>query len=141
MLPASAPRPFRETMLAEKGLLPIDDGAPRKSTARPASAMIEAARRRLVYQELFMLQLALRMHRGRQKRAHAAPAIAVDTRLDARIRARFPFEFTAAQRRVCGEIAADLARPEPMNRLLQGDVGSGKTAVAIYAMLAAVPRR
>jgi ATP-dependent DNA helicase RecG len=61
----------------------------------------------------------------------------VDARLDARIRARFPFEFTPAQRRVCGEIAADLGRPEPMNRLLQGDVGSGKTAVAIYAMLAA----
>jgi ATP-dependent DNA helicase RecG len=61
----------------------------------------------------------------------------VDARLDARIRARFAFEFTPAQRRVCGEIAADLARGEPMNRLLQGDVGSGKTAIAIYAMLAA----
>jgi ATP-dependent DNA helicase RecG len=92
----------------------------------------------LVYQELFMLQLALRMHRGQQKRAHAAPSIVVDVRLDARIRARFPFEFTAAQRRVCAEIAADIAKPEPMNRLVQGDVGSGKTAVAVYAMLATI---
>ena len=131
------PEAFPEAMLAEKGLLPIE--AALKEIHCPSSrAAIEAARRRLVYQELFMLQLALRMHRGRQKRAHAAPAIAVDARLDARIRARFPFEFTAAQRRVCGEIAADLAKPEPMNRLLQGDVGSGKTAVAVYALLAAV---
>lgn len=123
--------------LAEKNLLPIVVAL--RQIHCPASAeMITAAHRRFVYQELLMLQLALRMHRGQQKRAHAAPAIAVDARLDARIRARFPFEFTAAQRKVCGEIAADLARPEPMNRLLQGDVGSGKTAVATYAMLAAI---
>ncbi len=123
--------------LAEKHLLPIDEAL--RQIHCPASAeMITAAHRRFVYQELLMLQLALRMHRGQQKRAHAAPAIAVDARLDARIRARFPFEFTAAQRKVCGEIATDLARSEPMNRLLQGDVGSGKTAVATYAMLAAV---
>jgi ATP-dependent DNA helicase RecG len=131
------PEAFPEAMLAEKGLLPIE--AALKEIHCPSSqAAIDAARRRLVYQELFMLQLALRMHRGRQERAHAAPAIAVDRRLDARIRARFPFEFTGAQRRVCDEIAADLVKPEPMNRLLQGDVGSGKTAVAIYAVLAAV---
>ena len=123
--------------LAEKNLLPIDE-ALRQIHCPGSAEMITAAHRRFVYQELLMLQLALRMHRGQQKRAHAAPAITVDTRLDARIRARFPFEFTAAQRKVCGEIAADLAKPEPMNRLLQGDVGSGKTAVAIYAMLATV---
>ena len=131
------PEAFPEAMLAEKELLPIEV-ALREIHCPSSREAIAAARRRLVYQELFMLQLALRMHRGRQKRAHAAPAITVDARLDARIRARFPFEFTAAQRRVCGEIAADLARPEPMNRLLQGDVGSGKTAVAVYALLAAV---
>ena len=123
--------------LAEKNLLPIDE-ALRQIHCPGSAEMITAAHRRFVYQELLMLQLALRMHRGQQKRAHAAPAITVDTRLDARIRARFPFEFTAAQRKVCGEIAADLAKPEPMNRLLQGDVGSGKTAVAIYVMLATV---
>ncbi len=123
--------------LAEKHLLPINEAL--RQIHSPASAeMITAAHRRFVYQELLMLQLALRMHRGQQKRAHAAPAIAVDARLDARIRARFPFEFTAAQRKVCSEIATDLAKPEPMNRLLQGDVGSGKTAVATYAMLATV---
>jgi len=131
------PEAFPEAMLAEKGLLPIE-AALREIHCPSSREAIRAARRRLVYQELFMLQLALRMHRSRQKRAHAAPLFAVDARLDARIRGRFPFEFTAAQRRVCGEIVADLARPEPMNRLVQGDVGSGKTAVAIYAVLAAV---
>jgi ATP-dependent DNA helicase RecG len=131
------PEAFPEGMLAEKELLPIE-AALQEIHCPSSEAALAAARRRLVYQELFMLQLALRMHRGRQQRAHAAPLIAVDARLDARIRARFPFEFTAAQRRVCDEIAADLASPEPMNRLLQGDVGSGKTAVAVYAMLAAV---
>lgn len=123
--------------LAEKNLLPIDE-ALRQIHCPGSAEMITAAHRRFVYQELLMLQLALRMHRGQQKRDHAAPVIAVDARLDARIRARFPFEFTAAQQKVCGEIAADLVKPEPMNRLLQGDVGSGKTAVATYAMLATV---
>jgi len=131
------PEAFPAALLDAKGLLPI--GRAIREIHRPAARdMVDAARRRFVYQELFMLQLALRMHRSRQQERRAAPALVVDSRLDGRIRGRFPFEFTAAQRRVCAEIAADLARPEPMNRLLQGDVGSGKTAVAVYAMLAAV---
>jgi ATP-dependent DNA helicase RecG len=130
------PEAFPADLLEAKGLLPI--GRAIREIHRPSTReMIDAARRRFVYQELFMLQLALRMHRSRQRERRAAPAIVVDGRLDGRIRARFPFDFTAAQGRVCAEIAADLARPEPMNRLVQGDVGSGKTAVAVYAMLAA----
>ena len=134
---AICPEALPEPLLAAKGLLPIA-AALRELHAPSSLERRDAARRRLVYQELFMLQLALRIHRRRQTRHQAAPPLVVDTRLDGRIRARFPFEFTAAQRRVCGEIAADIARTEPMNRLLQGDVGSGKTAVALYAMLAAV---
>jgi ATP-dependent DNA helicase RecG len=126
---------FPPDVLAAKTLLPIGT-ALREIHCPSSQGMIDAARRRFVYQELFMLQLALRMHRERQQRQHAAPSIDVDARLDSRIRARFPFPFTPAQRRVCGEIAADMRCPRPMNRLLQGDVGSGKTAVAIYAMLA-----
>ena len=133
-LPAEA---FPEEMLREKSLLPIAQ-AIREIHCPSSHAMIAAARRRFVYEELFMLQLALRMHRSQQQERRSAPAIAIDARLDSRIRARFPFEFTAAQRRVATEIAADLARDEPMNRLLQGDVGSGKTALAAYAMLAVV---
>ena len=126
---------FPPDMLAAKALLPIA-AAIREIHCPSSRGMIDAARRRFVYEELLMLQLALRMHRDQQQRAHAAPAIPMDARLDSRIRARFPFEFTPAQRRVCSEIAADMRCPRPMNRLLQGDVGSGKTAVAIYAMLA-----
>lgn len=131
------PEALPESMLAGKSLLPIAR-AIREIHFPSSRDMIDAARRRFVYQELFMLQLALRMHRRQQREQRAAPPLPVDARLDSRIRARFPFEFTPAQRRVCGEIAADIGLAEPMNRLLQGDVGSGKTALAVYAMLAAV---
>ena len=124
-----------EQILATKGLLPIAEAI--RSLHRPASQeALEAARRRFVYQELLMLQLALRLHRGRQDHQQAAPPIDIDSRLDHRIKALFPHPFTAAQARVCEEIAADMRKPMPMNRLLQGDVGSGKTAVAAYCMLA-----
>jgi len=62
----------------------------------------------------------------------------VDERLDGRIRARFPFQFTRAQDKAIAQIRADLARDRPMTRLLEGDVGCGKTAVALYAALATV---
>jgi len=93
--------------------------------------------RRLVFEELFFLQLALaRRRRGVRQEAgiafDASPArVAEAARL-------LPFALTASQQKVLGEIAADMARPEPMNRLLQGDVGSGKTAVAFAAAMIAV---
>ena len=134
------PEALPDEILVAKSLLPIER-AFREIHCPSSREMIDASRRRFVYQELLMLQLALRMHRSRQQRASEAPPIAVDARLDSRIHSRFAFEFTPAQKRVCGEIAADMARSEPMNRLLQGDVGSGKTAIAVYAMLAAVGTR
>ncbi len=99
---------------------------------------LDCARRRLVYQELFILQLALAVKRQRQRDERQAPALEATAKIDARIRRLFPFELTAGQRQAIGEIAADMAGPLPMNRLLQGDVGSGKTVVAVYAMLLAV---
>ena len=99
------------------------------------------ARRRLVYQELFLLQLALATKRRQQHGQRKAPPLEATAQIDARIRRLFPFELTAAQRQAIAEIAADMARPLPMNRLLQGDVGSGKTVVALYAMLLAVAHR
>ncbi len=98
------------------------------------------ARRRLAYDECLLMQLGLALIRMRAV-ARPAHALAVSPAIDERIRARFPFALTAAQDRVVAEIAADLARPQPMNRLLQGDVGSGKTVVALYAALAAVAHR
>jgi len=99
---------------------------------------LQHARRRFVYQELFVLQLALAIKRRLQHEQREAPALAATAKIDARIRRLFPFELTAGQEQAIAEISADMAGPVPMNRLLQGDVGSGKTVVAVYAMLLAV---
>ena len=99
---------------------------------------LDRARRRLVYQELLILQLALAVRRQQQHDQRKAPSLAATTLIDARIRRLFPFELTAGQQQAIAEIAADMAGPQPMNRLLQGDVGSGKTVVAVHAMLLAV---
>ncbi len=99
---------------------------------------LEAARRRLVFDELFRLQCALAM---RRQALHAElPGITFplkDPDLDD-LRASLPFRLTGAQERAIAEIRADMASPTPMNRLLQGDVGSGKTVVAAAAILTAV---
>jgi ATP-dependent DNA helicase RecG len=102
-----------------------------------AAARATPAFRRLIFEELFFLQLELaRRRRG----VRGEPGIAFEAGPEAldRALARLPFELTRSQRAALREIAADMARPEPMNRLLQGDVGSGKTAVAFAAMLLAV---
>ena len=99
---------------------------------------LERARRRFIYQELFILQLALAMKRHRQQAGRRAPPLETTAKIDARIRRLFPFELTPGQQQAIAEISADMGRDVPMNRLLQGDVGSGKTIVAVYAMLLAV---
>ncbi|MCB2262723.1 MAG: ATP-dependent DNA helicase RecG [Candidatus Thiosymbion ectosymbiont of Robbea hypermnestra] len=95
------------------------------------------ALRRLAFDELVAHQLGLRRLRHHQKRIQA-PILGGDQSLRARLLAGLPFALTAAQRRVAEEIAADLRQPRPMLRLLQGDVGSGKTVVAALASLQAV---
>ncbi|MFR0356981.1 ATP-dependent DNA helicase RecG [Streptomyces sediminimaris] len=99
---------------------------------------IEDARRRLKWDEAFVLQVAL----ARRRHADAQlPAVARRPRPDGLLTAfdaRLPFTLTEGQRKVSGEIFGDLAREHPMHRLLQGEVGSGKTMVALRAMLAVV---
>ncbi len=101
-----------------------------------------AARRRLAFDELFMLQYAvLRRRRDWRGRGEGVPLSVPDGALDTFVRT-LPFELTRAQNRVLGEILKDVAAEMPMARLLQGDVGSGKTVVAAAALLiAAVNRR
>lgn len=99
------------------------------------------ARRRLAYEELLLLELAMALRRKNQTATETAEKLAVTPEIDQRIRARFPFPLTAAQDQVIREIAADMAGGRPMTRLLQGDVGSGKTVVALYACLLAVAYR
>jgi len=104
---------------------------------RPAArGEAEAARRRIAYEEFFAIQLDLARERRKRKERGAAAA-GLPPSLDETYRSALPFELTAAQQRSVGEIRADLESGEPMHRLLQGDVGSGKTAVALYPLLAA----
>jgi ATP-dependent DNA helicase RecG len=93
------------------------------------------ARKRLAYDEIFANQLALLLLRQSQRRHRTAP-LAGTGALTGKL--RLPYELTGAQRRVIEEIRGDLAQSAPMLRLLQGDVGSGKTLVAVMAMLLAV---
>ena len=92
---------------------------------------LELARRRLAFEELFYLAVGLAFLKGRRDRGGAG--CAVPPRPTEEFLALLPFAPTAAQSRVMGEVAADMAAGRPMNRLVQGDVGSGKTAVAAYA--------
>jgi ATP-dependent DNA helicase RecG len=104
----------------------------------PSEASLLAARTRLVFQELLVMQLALAIKRRRLTTELRAPPLPSPAMVDARIVNRFPFALTGDQRRTIDEIRSDMACQFPMNRLLQGDVGSGKTIVAIYAMMLAV---
>jgi ATP-dependent DNA helicase RecG len=96
-----------------------------------------AAHRRLIFEELFFLELGLELKR-RRMRERAGISFATGDNVREAIREVLPFHPTAAQKRALGEIVADMRQPSPMRRLLQGDVGSGKTIVALQAMLVAM---
>lgn len=98
----------------------------------------KAAERRLIFEELYLMQAGLCLHRhhfSRERRGLRLGPVGEKTR--GFIRA-LPFKLTVEQKRVCSEISADLQKDTPMQRLLQGDVGSGKTVVAVYTLLRAV---
>lgn len=127
---------FDKTYLAHRGLL--DRPTAIVGMHRPDDKEHWGqARRRLAYDECFLMQLGIAITRLREV-SRPAHVLQGSPEIDRRIRARFPFELTDAQNRVVAEIAHDIAKPHPMNRLVQGDVGSGKTVVALYAALTAV---
>jgi ATP-dependent DNA helicase RecG len=110
----------------------------------PGDADLEAldthhspAHRRLAFDELFFLQLGMALKRQGIKAEEGISFDVSAPRLDKAL-AALPFQLTGAQAKVVGEVAKDMARPEPMNRLVQGDVGSGKTAVAMISALIAL---
>lgn len=107
----------------------------------PDAEKLAQAKRRLKYDELFLMQLGLALKR--YKMQHFSPALTMKRtdKIDSRIRKRFPFLLTADQDNVIEEMVADMSKSTPMNRLLQGDVGSGKTVVALYAALLAVANK
>lgn len=124
--------------LIDRELLPLNEAL--RAVHRPSSLEeAEAARRRIAYEEFFSFQLGLAIQRAQraeeQKRTLTATPLAKD--LEKVYRKCLPFELTPAQENAIEEIHLDLESPIPMHRLLQGDVGSGKTVVALYPLLAA----
>ncbi len=128
---------FPAEFLAAHRLAPIEQ-AVRDIHAPADEAALAVARRRFVYQELLVLQLALAVRKRTLTTQYRAPQLPATGLIDARIRARLPFALTADQEQAVRQVTADMAGTVPMNRLLHGEVGSGKTAVAVYAMLVAV---
>ena len=128
---------FPAEFLTLRDLMPLKEALPHIHFP-DSRTLLDRARRRFVYQELFVLQLALAVRRLRLQVEGSAPQLEVTAKIDARIRRLLPFALTTGQEAAIREISGDLARHYPMNRLLQGEVGSGKTIVALYAVLACV---
>jgi ATP-dependent DNA helicase RecG len=127
------PRPWRSRLD-----LPDRDWAMHQIHAPDSMGASQVARRRLAFDELLRLQLILVMRKRAVEREATGIRHQVEGELVARFRAGLPFTLTAAQERAVAEIRSDMAGPHPMHRLLQGDVGSGKTVVAVAALLTAV---
>jgi len=117
-------------------LAPLEDSV-RLLHAPPPGADLAAAWQRVKFDELLAQQLQLRLAR-RKRREKVAPALPSSGPLLKRFLGKLPFRLTRAQQRVMAELLRDLAQPHPMQRLLQGDVGSGKTIIAAIGCLAAV---
>jgi ATP-dependent DNA helicase RecG len=133
------PESIRKRLVPEP-LLPIAQAL--RSIHQPANLdEAQRGRERFIFQELFVLQLAMAMHRYAIRHAKPAPAIVASAQIHSRILKRFPFDLTPNQLQVIEEIRRDMEQEIPMNRLVQGDVGSGKTAIAYYAMLNTVANR
>jgi len=96
------------------------------------------AQRRLIFDEFFWLSFSMQLLRGQREKEKKGAVVEVSDRTRERLKSLLPFQLTDAQKRVVGEIFADLKGEHPMNRLVQGDVGSGKTIVAFLAMFAAM---
>ncbi|MGW4246823.1 ATP-dependent DNA helicase RecG [Nocardia sp. NPDC004722] len=126
--------PLPEPLITEHALIPVSD-ALRLIHLPEHKSDIEAARGRLRFDEAMALQLVLAERRHQVEGRAAKPCPPRTDGIAAAFDKRLPFELTEGQLTVVGEISADLSRAHPMHRLLQGEVGSGKTIVALHAML------
>jgi ATP-dependent DNA helicase RecG len=139
----SVPETLPPAMLARLGLPSRMDALKAVHFPEAGTPMVDLmsastpAHRRLIFEELFYLELGLELKR-RRMRERAGTAFTTSPAVREAIKQVLPFHPTAAQKRVLGEIVADMRRPQPMRRLLQGDVGSGKTIVAMQAALVAI---
>jgi ATP-dependent DNA helicase RecG len=128
--------PLPDAIRSRRGLAALA-GALRDAHFPETDAALAAARHRLAFDDFLLLQLGLAILRSRTTRAQGI-ALNPPGALVRRLRATLPYTLTAAQERVWDEIRADMAAPFPMHRLLQGDVGSGKTIVAALGVVTAV---
>ncbi len=138
-VPETLPRVLRER-LRLPGRLEALRAVHFPEAGTPITELMSAAtpeHKRLIFEELFYLELGLELKR-RRMREREGTAFATNVKVREAIKQVLPFHPTAAQKRVLGEIVADMRRPQPMRRLLQGDVGSGKTIVAMQAALVAI---
>lgn len=133
LIPDYLPEPFRE----EHGLLPLSQAVIQMHKPQTMQEY-EAGVRRVIFDDLLEFQLGLAMRRRQWTCVDNAPLIKVTAKVDARIRRLFPFDFTEGQDQAIQEIKTDLGSGRAMHRMLQADVGAGKTAIAIYAMLATI---
>jgi ATP-dependent DNA helicase RecG len=129
--------PLPAEMLARHGLPNLYDAVQEVHFPTDRSRL-KAAMRRLVFHELFLIQTGLAVRKARLERSEVGRSHRGDGSLLNPYLKGLPFELTGAQERVIGEVLADMRSERPMRRLLQGDVGSGKTAVAVAALLTAV---
>jgi ATP-dependent DNA helicase RecG len=130
------PDPVPAEVAEERSLAPLAD-ALRDIHFPAAAAALEAARRRLAFEELWLLQMVMALRRRSLGEGGHSLALKGGA-LAGRVRASLPFTLTASQEGALAEIDADLARVRPMHRLLVGDVGSGKTVVALLAACTAI---
>jgi ATP-dependent DNA helicase RecG len=128
----------RHGLLDRASALDLAHFPPRGTALADLALRATAAQRTLAFEEIFLLQLALAARRHGIKEEERGIAYRVTDALRTRLATLLPFRLTEAQKRVLREIGADLRSPHPMHRLLQGDVGSGKTIVALLTLLVAV---
>ena len=134
---APMPEPVPDEVRAVQGLMPLHEALVAVHAPK-TMAQAQQARHRLRYEEAFVLQAALLRRRAARQLQAATPRVAGGAGLLAAFDARLPFTLTAGQRDVGEQLTRDLASAHPMHRLLQGEVGSGKTVVALRAMLTVV---
>jgi ATP-dependent DNA helicase RecG len=142
-LPADLPDPIPAVVRSHLSLIPPREALQKVHWPNPGESIQDlqssrtSAHVRLIFEELFFVELGLELQRREQK-AQSGIAFQLDDRARAAIKKILPFHPTAAQKRVLKEIASDMEKPFPMRRLLQGDVGSGKTIVAFEAAIIAM---
>jgi ATP-dependent DNA helicase RecG len=143
-LPAAGDDPLPAPILARHGLpgrrqaLADVHFPPAGTPIDQLNARATAAQRRLIFEEFFLFQAGLALRKRRHASDRKPRPVVVDDRVRESARRALPFRLTAGQKEALREIVADMQRPQPMNRLLQGDVGAGKTLVALLAAVVAM---